>query len=155
MLQSCTKQLKLSTLKSHYNRSTQLDLSWISQRHHRSHGWAVVMSSIRACFLSLARSKLRLCSANHRAGYWINLPCDWSSTSWAYSDQETENHPSMLQKVIMGISTLKSTWLQSNLFITRISPDQNKNSLCTNLISWISHLHDGDSSTDKIRIKSQ
>ena len=35
-------------------------------------------------FLSLARSKLRLCSANHRPGYWSNLPCDWLSTAWAY-----------------------------------------------------------------------
>ena len=40
------------------------------------------------------RSKLRLCSANHRAGYFSNLPCDWQSTAWAYSEQETENGPS-------------------------------------------------------------
>ena len=93
-----------------------------------------------ACFLSLAQSKLRLCSANHRPGpvfclllwvssdyaqpitgqvtevtcpvigraqheltpskgqktgpgYWSNLPCDWPSTAWAYSEQETENGP--------------------------------------------------------------
>ena len=42
-----------------------------------------------ARFLSLAQSKLRLCSANHRPGYWSNLPCDWPSTAWAYSEQET------------------------------------------------------------------
>ena len=30
-----------------------------------------------ARFLSLAQSKLRLCLANHRPGYWSNLPCDW------------------------------------------------------------------------------
>ena len=47
-----------------------------------------------ARFLSLARGKLRLCSANHRPGYWSNLPCDWPSTAWAYSEQETENGPS-------------------------------------------------------------
>ena len=46
-----------------------------------------------ARFLSLAWSKLRLCSANHRPGYWSNLPCDWPSTAWAYSEQETENGP--------------------------------------------------------------
>ena len=46
-----------------------------------------------ACFLSLARSKLRLCSANHRAGYFSNLACDWLSIVWAYSEQETENGP--------------------------------------------------------------
>ena len=48
---------------------------------------------IRVCFLSLAQSKLRLCSANHRPGYWSNLACDWPSTAWAYSEQETENGP--------------------------------------------------------------
>ena len=37
----------------------------------------------RARFLSLARSKLRLCLANHRPGYWSNLPCDWPNTAWA------------------------------------------------------------------------
>ena len=40
-----------------------------------------------------ASTKLRLCSANHRSGYWSNLPCDWPSTAWAYSGQETENGP--------------------------------------------------------------
>ena len=46
-----------------------------------------------ACFLSLTWSKLRLCSANHRAGYFSNLACDWVSIVWAYSEQETENGP--------------------------------------------------------------
>ena len=46
-----------------------------------------------ACFLSLARSKFRLCSANHRPGYWSNLPCDWLSIAWAYPEQQTENRP--------------------------------------------------------------
>ena len=49
----------------------------------------------RARFLSLARSKLRLCSAYHRAGYFSNLACDWLSIVWAYSEQETENGPWM------------------------------------------------------------
>ena len=49
-----------------------------------------------ARFLTLARSKLRLCSANHRPGYWSNLPCDWPSTAWAYSDQEPETGPVFL-----------------------------------------------------------
>ena len=47
----------------------------------------------RARFLSLAQSKLRLCSANRSPGYWSNLPCDWPRTAWAYSEQETENGP--------------------------------------------------------------
>ena len=38
--------------------------------------------------LSLAQSKLRLCSANHRPGYWSNPPCDWPSTVWDYSEWE-------------------------------------------------------------------
>ena len=48
---------------------------------------------IRAHFLSLAQSKLRLCLANHRAGYFSNLACDWLSIVWAYSKEETENGP--------------------------------------------------------------
>ena len=47
----------------------------------------------RARFLSLAPSELRLCSANHRPGYFSNLACDWLSIVWAYSEQETENGP--------------------------------------------------------------
>ena len=42
------------------------------------------------------RGKLRLCSANHRAGYFSNLACDWLSIVWAYSEQETENGPRSL-----------------------------------------------------------
>ena len=38
----------------------------------------------RAHFLSLTQSKLRLCPANHRAGYFSNLTCDWLSIVWAY-----------------------------------------------------------------------
>ena len=40
---------------------------------------------------SLALSKLRLCSANNRAGYFSNLACDWLSLVWAYS--EKDNRP--------------------------------------------------------------
>ena len=46
-----------------------------------------------ASFLSLASSKLRLCSDNHRAGYFNNLACDWLSIVWAYSKQQIENGP--------------------------------------------------------------
>ena len=51
-----------------------------------------------AHFLSLAQSKLRLCSVNHRAGYFSNLACDWLSIVWAYSEQETENGPWCFKK---------------------------------------------------------
>ena len=46
-----------------------------------------------AHFLSFTWSKLRLCSANHRAGYFSNLACDWLSILWTHSEQETENGP--------------------------------------------------------------
>ena len=42
-------------------------------------------------FLSLVRSKLRLCAGNHMQCYWSNLTCDWLSIVWTYSKQETEN----------------------------------------------------------------
>ena len=48
-----------------------------------------------ACFLSPTWSKLRLCSANHRAGYFSSLACYWLSIVWAYSKQDIENGPSL------------------------------------------------------------
>ena len=61
-----------------------------------------------ACFLSLAQSKLRLCLANHRAGYFSNLACDWLSVVWAYSEPETENVPrwnTIVEKILMVYCT--------------------------------------------------
>ena len=55
--------------------------------------WPAGKWGIRARFLSLTGSKLRLCSANHRTGYFSNLACDWLSIVWTYSEQETENGP--------------------------------------------------------------
>ena len=46
--------------------------------------------SVSCCLLL---NKLRLCLANHKAGYFSNLACDWLSIVWAYSEQETENGP--------------------------------------------------------------
>ena len=67
----------------------------------------------RARFLSLARGKLRLCSANHRAGYFSNLACDWLSIVWAYSEQETENGPRFCRrhtsKTIGWIYTIRNS----------------------------------------------
>ena len=51
------------------------------------------------CLLLGVWSKLRLCSANHRAGYFSNLACDWLSIVWAYSGQETENGPSSCKAI--------------------------------------------------------
>ena len=50
-------------------------------------------SQARARFLSLAWSKLWLCSAHNRPGYLSNLPCDWPGTAWANAKQATENGP--------------------------------------------------------------
>ena len=47
----------------------------------------------------LSRSKLRLCSANHRAGYFSNLACDWLSIVWAYSKQEIKKRAQATQKL--------------------------------------------------------
>ena len=73
----------------HYS-TVQILHSMVKSRHRIS---GVAQCCIWARFLSLARSKLRLCSANHRAGYFSNLACDWLSIVWAYSEQETENGP--------------------------------------------------------------
>ena len=73
-------------------------LAWIffnkhSICHWNETHWCSCVIITWVCFLSLARSKLRLCSANHRPGYWSNLACDWPSTAWAYYEEETENGP--------------------------------------------------------------
>ena len=43
----------------------------------------------RARFLSLARSKLRLCSANHRLGYWVTCPViGWAQPELTLSQRQ-------------------------------------------------------------------
>ena len=64
-----------------------------------------------ARFLCLARSNLRLCSDNHRAGYFSNMTCDWLSIVWANSEQETEKRALSLcerNPLITGEFLLKS-----------------------------------------------
>ena len=72
----------------------------------------------RVCFLSRTCSKLRLCPANHRAGYFSNLVCDWLSIVWAYFKQETENGPRP-QWVICGLMWYISLgfWLKTSTII--------------------------------------
>ena len=54
----------------------------VKSKHHWIHeAWAR--------FLSLSWSKLRMCSAKHRVGYFSNLVFDWLSIVWAYSQQGT------------------------------------------------------------------
>ena len=70
---------------------------WSTIRHHiimelHNSLWSSIIMGF--CPLWHAMNELRLCSANHRPGYWSYLPCDWPSTAWAYSEQETENGPS-------------------------------------------------------------
>ena len=62
---------------------------------------------------SLAQSKLRLCSANHRTGYWRNLSCDWLSTAWAYSEQETENGP-----ICLLLPVISDNWAAYLTYLT-------------------------------------
>ena len=90
-------------------------------------------------FPSLARSKLRLCLANHRAGYFSNLTCDWLSIAWAYSEQETENGPwikmvTVLQPIYWNFS--KILWASTQL--CQITDSKTK--FKTN-ITWLSTLH--------------
>ena len=92
---------------------------------------AIVLT--RAHFLSLARSKLRICLANHRAGYWSNLSCDWPSTAWDYSEEETENGPRISwtdiphdarSRKVLEVSTPNAPyalklWFLYNMYIVR------------------------------------
>ena len=71
-----------------YSKYPHDNFTHTSLSHHNGH-----QKGPWARFLSLTQSKLRLCSANHRAGYFSNLACDWLSITWAYSEQETESGP--------------------------------------------------------------
>ena len=86
------------------------------------------MTQTWARFLSLAQSKLRLCSANHRAGYFSNLACDWLSIVWAYSelwwrtlmyqqrtDSITNAKRSQINNAYFKVNIMKSLW-QSGMF---------------------------------------
>ena len=83
-------------------------LLWTSLRSYFwEHEYVFAFSSIYISwtrFLSLARSKLRLRSANHRTGYFSNRTCDWLSIVWAYSEQDTENGPWVSLRVIPILS---------------------------------------------------
>ena len=71
----------------HYS-AVQLLRAW---SHHHHDVWQMSHNRSGPVFCFLLKSKLRLCSANHRTGYFSNLACDWLSIVWAYSEQETEN----------------------------------------------------------------
>ena len=87
ILQSCTEPSIFSCRSSSPTWDTDHFGAWQATALISDDWWprSVMPYGItRARFLSLAQSKLRLCSANHRPGYWSNLPCDWLSTAWAY-----------------------------------------------------------------------
>ena len=69
--------------------------------------------TVRAGFLSVAWSKLRLCLANHRADYFSNMACDWLSIVWVYFEQETENGPWLLTCHLFGAKQF--TWTKADL----------------------------------------
>ena len=73
---------------------------------------AIVLT--RAGFLSLVWSGLRLCLANHMAGYWTgyfrNLACDWLSIVWAYSKQETSKGPKISTGILVSAAQLLSIY---------------------------------------------
>ena len=56
----------------------------------------------------LSRGKLRLCSANLRAGYFSSLACDWLSIVWVYSEQETENRLWSLEDIPVDLELISS-----------------------------------------------
>ena len=76
-------------------------INWRSDRHS---------PNIWAHFMSLARGKLRLWSANRRAGYFSNLTRDWLSIARVYSEQDTENGPWSLGSVQAG--SCWHSWIQ-------------------------------------------
>ena len=71
------------------------EMFWLSGMADICQEWSIIFCypETWARFLCFAWSKLRLCSANHRTGYFSNLACDWLSIVWAYSEGETENGP--------------------------------------------------------------
>ena len=84
-----------------HNVSTE---SGVLRWNGKSSGWL-----LWACFLTLARSKLRLCSANHMPGYWSSLPCVWQA--------QTELILSKGQKT--GPGRHGTCWRQTSSAVTR------------------------------------
>ena len=73
-------RLCILSLKPHFPRTNVLELSYRQWWY-----WPTRLEPIFCLLLLL--SKLRLSSANHRPGYWSDLPCDWPSTAWAYQEK--------------------------------------------------------------------
>ena len=72
------------------------NLLLIVSRHSEPLGSGPVfclLLGVSSCYARPITGKVRLCSTNHRAGYFSNLACDWLSIVLAYSKQEKENGP--------------------------------------------------------------
>ena len=95
-------------------------------------------------FLSLAWSKLKICSANHRPFCWSKLSCDWRSTAWFYSEQETEWPWSMRGSSLMQPWRRLRHWLRNVITGALISPGRND---LFSMNEWTAAL----SSTGKVR----
>ena len=68
-----------------------------------------------AVVLFFAQNKLRLCLANHKAGYFSNLACDWLSIVGGHSEQETGNAPWCdLVRFLLGIRFQQKRITQCN-----------------------------------------
>ena len=70
----------------------------------------------RARFLSLARSKLRLRLANHRAGYLSNLACDWLSMLYEHCAHAGQNYGVLHSQLETIIFVLKNIFVIQKLF---------------------------------------
>ena len=78
----------------------------------------LAMQGAGSIFLSLAQSKLRLCSANHKACYFSNLACDYLGIVWAYSVKETENGPWYLTVILFTSLYHNGLTINKQLFST-------------------------------------
>ena len=73
----------ITTMKTKPQKRTMSDL--VANTVLLEYGNIKVDMNITAQSQFLAWSKFRLCWANHRAGYFSTLACDWLSIVWAYS----------------------------------------------------------------------
>ena len=97
---------------------------WKSHQNHNSHTRAFSALLVHCPEQPLARSKLMLCLANHRTGYFSSL-----NIVWAYSEQETETGP--VQRLIQrGFDNM--VWTLEKNRNTCISGRKRKNSSVSN-----------------------
>ena len=94
------KQFQLTVPSQYFDMERNAKLIYFHVKVNLAWHFLISHTSNTIYSIILTRSKLSLCSANHRPGYWSNLACDWPSTVWAYYEQETENGPWLLQTFV-------------------------------------------------------